>query len=333
MNLNFEEFFFNPVFVLTVIIGLDLLFGDPIYSLHPVRIVGRLQIFFEYQLTRFGIYGKLGGIILVLLLLIAVFSFFLSINFILSLFHWIFAWFWKIYLGWSFLALRDLLVHSKNVADAIENRNLQEARLRVSMIVGRETSKMDMNACGRATVESVSENLSDGVIAPLFYFCIFGIHGMIIYKVFNTLDSMIGYKNERYTDFGWFSAKIDDILNWIPARLSWILLSLTAIIFPGFSGIDAFKQGLRDYSKLNSPNAGWCEATAAGALKIKLCGPIWRGGKLAQDFWLGDLCMREGATFKDISRMNKLALGATLLGTIVFGFCLWLIEFIPFLGL
>ena len=90
---------------------------------------------------------------------------------------------------------------------------------------------------------------------------------------------------------------------------------------------------LRDYSKLNSPNAGWCEATAAGALKIKLCGPIWRGGKLAQDFWLGDLCMREGATFKDISRMNKLALGATLLGTIVFGFCLWLIEFIPFLGL
>jgi len=104
-------------------------------------------------------------------------------------------------------------------------------------------------------------------------------------------------------------------------------------LFPGFFGMNAFKLGLRDSSKLDSPNAGWCEATAAGALRIKLCGPIWREGKLAQDFWLGDSFEREGATFNDIHRMNQLALGSTILVALFFGLLLWFFRFIPLIGL
>jgi len=100
------------------------------------------------------------------------------------------------------------------------------------MLVGRDTKQMDLAACGRAAVESVSENLNDGVIAPLFYFCFFGIPGMLFFKVVSTLDSMVGYRNERYQDFGWCGARFDDLLSWIPARLSWLLLSGSAALFP-----------------------------------------------------------------------------------------------------
>jgi len=333
MNFDFQEFLSNPTLVLTIIICLDLLFGDPIYYFHPVRIIARLQIFFENHLRLKGLYGKLGGVILVIFLLISVLLVYISLHYFLTFLHWSLAWLWNIYLGWSLIALRDLLLHSKKVAKAMENRNLKDARQRVSLIVGRETMKMDMKACGRAAVESVSENFNDGVLAPLFYYCIFGIQGMIVYKVLNTLDSMIGYKNEKYNDFGWFAAKTDDIMSLIPARISWFILSLTAGIFPGFYGMNAFKIGLRDNSKLDSPNAGWCEATAAGALRIILCGPIWREGKLAQNFWLGDSNEREGANFNDVHRMNQLALSSTILIVLVFGLLLWLLGFIPLIDL
>ena len=330
---DLQDFISNPILILAVIISLDLLFGDPKYSFHPVRIIAKLQVFYENKLRIMGHIGKIGGIILVLLMVVSTLVFFIIVNNIFLSIHWIIVWVWYVYLGWSFLALRDLINHSKNISRAMENRNLTEARLMVSLIVGRETKKMDMNACGRATIESVSENLNDGVIAPLFYYCFFGINGMLVYKLFNTLDSMIGYKNDRYVDFGWFAAKIDDYLSWAPARISWILLSLTAFIFPGFSGLAALKVGLRDYSKLNSPNAGWCEATAAGALKIKLCGPIWREGKLDHNFWLGDSFEREGATFLDINKMNKLAFGSALLGVLFFGVLLNIFPFIHFIEL
>lgn len=234
------------------------------------------------------------------------------------------------YLGWSFLALRDLLVHAKHVAKALETENLPEAKRKVGMLVGRDTKLMDLPACARATVESVSENLNDGVIAPLCYFCFFGIPGMLFYKVVSTLDSMVGYRNERYQDFGWCGARFDDLLSWIPARLSWLLLSGSATLFPGLSSINAFRVGWQDYSKLPSPNAGWCEATAAGALKIKLCGPVWREEKLAHDYWLGSPDDREGATYKDIQLMNKFALATALLGAFISGSCLWFSGFTPF---
>ena len=330
MKIEFAEILMHPAMMLALILGLDLFFGDPVYRLHPVRLIGKLLTWYENRLRKIGLDGKFGGILLVLLLLASSLVIGWSFFYLLASLHWSLGWLWSVYLGWSFLALSDLLQHAKQVATAIKEADHAEAKRQVAMLVGRDTKQMDLAACGRATVESVSENLNDGVIAPLCYFCFFGIPGMLFYKVVSTLDSMVGYRNERYQDFGWCGARFDDLLSWIPARLSWLLLSGSATLFPGLSGINALRVGWQDYSKLPSPNAGWCEATAAGALKIKLCGPVWREEKLAHDYWLGSPDDREGATYKDIQLMNKFALATALLGAFIFGSCLWLFGFTPF---
>ena len=330
MNFNLVEFLTHPAVLLGSIIGLDLLFGDPVYRWHPVRIIGNVLSWFESKLWAIGLNGKLGGIILVLLLLFSSFLVITSFSLFFSTIHWSLSWLWSVYLGWSFLALRDLLVHAKHVAEAIETENLSEAKRQVGKLVGRDTKLMDLPSCGRATVESLSENLNDGVIAPLFFFCFFGIQGMLFFKVVSTLDSMVGYKNKRYQEFGRCSAKLDDLLSWIPARISWLLLSGTAAMFQELSCRNAFKVGWKDHAKLDSSNAGWCEATVAGALKIRLCGPIWREGELAHNFWLGRQKDREGATACDIELVSRLALASSLIVSIILGYLLWLSEFKPF---
>ena len=188
MFADLKDYFTNPILILGVIICLDLLFGDPKYSFHPVRIIAKLLACYENKLREKGYIGRIGGIILVLLMVVSVLFFFVIANHLFLLILWGLAWVWNIYIGWSLLALRDLLDHSKNISRAMEIRDMYLARRLVSLIVGRDTKKMDMNACGRATVESVSENFNDGVIAPLFFYCFFGIHGMIVYKVLNTLS-------------------------------------------------------------------------------------------------------------------------------------------------
>jgi len=333
MNFNLVEFLTHPAVLLGSIIGLDLLFGDPIYRWHPVRIIGNVLSWFESKLWAIGLNGKLGGIILVLLLLFSSFLVITSFSLFFSTIHWSLSWLWSVYLGWSFLALRDLLVHAKHVAEAIETENLSEAKRQVGKLVGRDTKLMDLPSCGRATVESLSENLNDGVIAPLFFFCFFGIQGMLFFKVISTLDSMIGYQNKRYEKFGWCSAKFDDLLSFIPSRISWLLLSGTAALFPELSGTNAFKVGWNDHAKLHSSNAGWCEATAAGALKIRLCGPIWREGKLAHNFWIGRKTDRIGANAGDIVLVSRLALTSSIIVTLILGCLFWLIELKPFISL
>ena len=228
MKIEFAEILMHPATILTFIFGLDLLFGDPVYRLHPVRLIGKLLTCYENRLRKIGLDGKFGGILLVLLLLASSLVIAGSVFYLLESLHWSLGWLWSVYLGWSFLALADLLQHAKHVATAIKEVDLAEAKRQVGMLVGRDTKQMDLAACGRAAVESVSENLNDGVIAPLFYFCFFGIPGMLFFKVVSTLDSMVGYRNERYQDFGWCGARFDDLLSWIPARLSWLLLSVSA---------------------------------------------------------------------------------------------------------
>ncbi|MBS1254857.1 MAG: Cobalamin biosynthesis protein CobD [Deltaproteobacteria bacterium] len=328
MNIDLAELLTHPAFMLTVILGLDMMFGDPVYRLHPVRLTGNLLSWYETKLRNSGLNSKAGGFLLVVFLILSTLLVSTGIFKVLEYIHWSLSWFWYVYLGWSFLALGDLLAHARNVAEAMANENLPQAKLHVGKLVGRDTKLMDLPACGRATVESVGENFNDGVLAPLFFFCLFGIPGMLIYKVVNTLDSMVGYKNERYQDFGWCSAKLDDFLSCIPARISWLLLSGTAAMYPQLSGINALKAGWKDHFKLPSYNAGWCEATVAGALKLKLCGPIWREGKLAHNVWLGRQNDREGATVRDIQLANSLALTSTL---IVTGFVILVLCFSGFL--
>ena len=330
MNVDLVELLTHPAFMLLMILGLDLIFGDPVYRFHPVRMIGSLISWHEAGLRHSGLNGKFGGVLLSLLLILSTLLFSMGIFKFLEYFHWSLSWVWYVFLGWSFLALGDLLKHARQVAAAMEKEDLSLSKVTVGKLVGRDTNLMDLPACGRATVESVGENFNDGVIAPIFYFCLFGIPGILVYKVVNTLDSMVGYRNEQYQDFGWCSAKLDDLMSFMPARISWLFLSGAAVFYPQLSGSNALKVGWRDHFKLPSFNAGWCEATVAGALKIKLCGPIWRDGRLAQNVWLGRQGDREGATVKDIKLVNSLALTSSLIG---FGFTMVMLcysGFLPF---
>ena len=328
MNVDLVELMRHPAFMLSMILGLDLIFGDPVYRFHPVRMIGSLISLHEVGLRHSGLNGKFGGVLLSLLLILSILLFSIGIFKFLEYFHWTLSWIWYVFLGWSCLALGDLLKHSRQVAAAMEKEDLSLSKITVGNLVGRDTDLMDLPACGRATVESVGENFNDGVIAPIFYFCLFGIPGILVYKVVNTLDSMVGYRNLQYQDFGWCSAKLDDLMSFIPARISWIFLSVAAVLYPKLSGSNALRVGWRDHFKLPSFNAGWCEATIAGALKIKLCGPIWRDGSLAQNVWLGRQGDREGATVKDIKLVNSLALTSSLIG---FGFTMVMLCFSGFL--
>ena len=330
MNYDLVELLTHPALMLLMIMGLDLIFGDPVYSFHPVRIIGSLISCYETGLRNSGLNGRFGGVLLSILLILSTLLFSMGIFELLEHFHWSLSWGWYVFLGWSFLALGDLLKHARQVANAMKKEDLSLSKITVGKLVGRDTDLMDLPACGRATVESVGENFNDGVIAPIFYFCLFGIPGILVYKVVNTLDSMVGYRNEKYHDFGWFSAKLDDLMSFLPARISWLFLSGAAFFYTQLSGTNALKVGWKDHFKLPSFNAGWCEATVAGALKIKLCGPIWRDGRLAQNIWLGRQGDREGATVKDIKLVNSLALTASLIG---FGFTMVILCYSGFLPL
>ena len=330
MNVDLVELLTHPAFMLLMILGLDLIFGDPVYRFHPVRMIGSLISWHEAGLRHSGLNGKFGGVLLSLLLILSTLLLSMGIFKLLEYFHWSLSWVWYVFLGWSFLALGDLLKHARQVAAAMEKEDLSLSKVTVGKLVGRDTNLMDLPACGRATVESVGENFNDGVIAPIFYFCLFGIPGILVYKVVNTLDSMVGYRNEQYQDFGWCSAKLDDLMSFMPARISWLFLSGAAVFYPQLSGSNALKVGWRDHFKLPSFNAGWCEATVAGALKIKLCGPIWRDGRLAQNVWLGRQGDREGATVKDIKLVNSLALTSSLIGSVFTMVMLCYSGFLPF---
>ena len=313
----------RPEWVLVLMLALDEVFGDPEYRWHPVRVLGNFIAKTEALLRNFGWNGQGGGILLLTVIIgvtVGTSTLLLALG---SLVGELLELAVLLLLGWSLLALKDLLVHAKRVGTALEQADLPEAKRQVSRLVGRDTERMNLHACGRAAVESMSENLSDGVIAPLFWFAVAGIPGMAVFKAVSTLDSMVGYRNEHYRKFGWASARLDDWLCWIPARLTFLLIVVSAAMSGG-SASAAWRVGLRDCHKLPSPNAGWSEATAAGALGLRLCGPIWRKGKLASDFWLGDPDARAEVTNADLQRMNRLARMATWLfsGSLVIVFAL-----------
>ena len=192
------------------------------------------------------------------------------------------------FLVYSFLALRNLLDHAWAVEKAARAGDLAAARQATAMFVARDTADLDLAACRRAGIESLSENLTDGYVSPLFWYAIGGLPGLLLFKVFSTLDSMVGNKSERYIRFGWFSARTDDILNWVPARLTWILITLVALFVPGCAARRAFAVGWRQHAVVPGPNSGWSEAATAGAIQRRLVGPIVLRGKRVTDIWLGD---------------------------------------------
>ncbi len=188
----------------------------------------------------------------------------------------------------TLVAQRSLDDHVAAVAAALERDGLDAARRAVSKIVGRDPDTLDEAGVSRAAIESLAENFSDGVVAPLFWLVVAGLPGALVYKAINTADSMIGHKSERYLAFGWAAARTDDLVNLPASRLSALWLALAALVLRGASARDAVRAIGRDASKHRSPNAGWPEAAMAGALGFKLAGPRAYGGNMVDDHFMGD---------------------------------------------
>ena len=207
----------------------------------------------------------------------------------------------------TLLAARGL--HDHDAADAAGlEQSLEEGRRAVAHIVGRDSTSLDAHAVARAAIESAAENFADGVVAPLFWGVLLGLPGMAAYKAVNTLDSMIGHRSPRYVHFGRFAARLDDVANWLPARLSALLILAAAAFLPGASPAAGWRALRRDASRHRSPNAGWPEAATAGALGLSLAGPRRYGGELVDDAWMGD--GRAAATVTDVRRALRLLVSA-----------------------
>jgi adenosylcobinamide-phosphate synthase len=188
----------------------------------------------------------------------------------------------------TLLARRSLEQHVAAVADGLERSGLAAGREAVAHIVGRDPESLDEAGVSRAALESLAENFSDGVVAPTFWAVLFGLPGLLVYKAINTADSMIGHRTERHEAFGWAAARLDDIVNFVPARLAGLLLVVVALVHPEADAGAAWRAMWRDAKRHRSPNAGWQEAPLAGALGLALAGPRRYHGTVVDDAWMGE---------------------------------------------
>ena len=177
-----------------------------------------------------------------------------------------------------------------------------------------DAGTMDAAACRRAAVESLSENLTDGFTSALFWYVLGGLPALVLFKVVSTMDSMVGYRTPRYAEFGWCGARLDDAMNYIPARLTWLLIAAVATVLPGDSGRKALVVGLRQHAVLPGPNSGWSEAATAGAIQRRLVGPIHVRRRLVTDMWLGDAVDPPVGTHDDVIRAVTAVTAAGALG-------------------
>ena len=288
---------------------LDMLIGDPHGWPHLVILYGKLISLFE-KATYDRFNKKLGGLLLVLYMLI------ISAG-VPLLVLWLC---WKVHpavyviagtiLVWQCLAARSLKDESENVYYELEVSGLEAGRHAVSMIVGRDTEVLDEAGVVRAAVETVAENTSDGEIAPMFYIALFGPVGGCLYKAVNTMDSMVGYKNRRYADFGTAAARTDDVFNFIPARLAALLMILAAKL-GGFDPDGAWRIFRRDRYKHASPNSAQTESVMAGALQVRLAGDAVYGGVVHRKEYIGDDIRPIEA--EDIHRSHRMLMITSLL--------------------
>ena len=282
----------EPVIILLIAIALDRMLGDPTYRMHPVRLVGQLIAVLERKLRAQIPSLQLASYLLPSLALCAAILPYMCLVALLD--DW--AWVLNLYLTYSLFALGDLLKHARDIQYALRSQGIDAARKQVQRIVGRDTSVLDAAGVGRATIESVAENFVDGILAPVFWFTLGAVLSgstegavcsLLGFKVVSTLDSMVGYKNERYLVLGRVSARFDDLLNFLPARLSLPLISLSAKLL-GKNARAAWRIGLRDRRKHSSPNSAHAEAAVAGALDLRLGGPTQYPHGRVEKPWLGE---------------------------------------------
>lgn len=215
----------------------------------------------------------------------------------------------------SLLAQRSLDLHVSAVASALEKEGVVGGRRAVSMIVGRDPESLDQAGVARAAIESLAENFSDGVVAPLFWLAVAGLPGILVYKALNTADSMIGHLSERHRAFGWAAARLDDLVNLPASRLSALWLVLAACVIPGATPREAMRAVWHGARRHRSPNAGWPEAAMAGALGLRLAGPRVYHGQIVEDAWMGE--GRAEAEASDIRRALRLYRAACMIQGLV----------------
>ena len=273
---------------------LDLVFGDPPSFPHPVRGIGwlikKLEAPFRYMIKNERLSGTIFASVIIILtwgvtfaITKTAYSFNNYIGIVVS-----------IIIIYTALSIKDLGVESLAVFNALKKGDMDRARMFLSKIVGRDTANLDEREIIRATVETIAENIVDGIISPLFYAFLGGASLVMTYKAINTLDSMVGYKNKRYINFGWAAAKIDDITNFIPARLSIIFLVLASWI-SGYNPINTWNITMRDGRKNPSPNSGLPEAAVAGALGVRLGGLNYYNSVATEKPYIGN----------NINQLNK----------------------------
>ncbi len=309
----------DPVALTALALDAALGWPKPLYDRigHPVglfaRIVGACEARWNRHEYRFAARRALGILTLILLLLVAGGTGWAAQYLLLAAFG---AWGWigVALLAWPALAQRSLFDHVRAVVERIDAGDLPGARAAVGMIVGRDTAALDEAGVARAAIESLAESFCDGVAAPFFWLLLFGLPGVWAYKAVNTADSLIGHREDRWRAFGWAAARTDDFANWIPARLSGVLLCL--------AGGRGWRILRRDARRHASPNAGWPEAAMAGALGLRLAGPIAYDGVMHDKPWIGDGSSDPGG--EEIDRALAIYLRACLLLWLIAGGALWL---------
>ena len=298
---------------------IDLIAGDPGWLYHPVCLIGKLIAVLEKQIRK--VFPKTengelaGGVLEVVLVCLLCGGIPLVILGILYRYVPWLALILETFWCYQLLATRSLKTESTKVYDRLKNGTIEEARYAVSMIVGRDTQSLTEEGVTKAAVETIAENTSDGIIAPMFYMAIGGAPLMFLYKGINTMDSMLGYKNEKYLYFGRCAAKLDDAVNFLPSRISgWLMAAASFLI--GLDGKNAVKIFRRDRFNHASPNSAQTEAVMAGALDVQLAGNAWYFGELYEKPTIGDpvRCVE----IEDIRRANRLLYATSVLGVLVF---------------
>ncbi len=308
---------------------IDMLVGDPHFLYHPIRLVGNLITVTEKLLRRIFPKTQKGELTAGVFLVMIVAGISTAVPGLILYGAWkINPWLYfalETILCWQLLATKALKVESMKVYERLKEHDLPGARYAVSMIVGRDTEALDETGVTKAAVETVAENTSDGVIAPLLFLAVGGAVFGFLYKSVNTMDSMVGYKNEKYLYFGRAAAKLDDVVNYLPARLAALLMILAS----GLSGLqmrNAWRIWRRDRRNHASPNSAQTESVMAGALGVQLAGDAWYFGKRYEKPTIGDAL--RPVEYEDIRRANRLLYGTAVLALIVFAavraFCVFL---------
>jgi len=307
------EFLF-PFLILPAAFALDLIIGDPHNFPHPIRLMGNAITSAEPCFRRLGLKLSWSGALFAVSLILLAWAITFALLLIAGLIDPSLKIIIEIIIIYYSISSKSLKDAAMDVYISLKKNQLNEAKHKVSYIVGRDVTKLTEQDIARATVETVAENFVDGVVSPLFFAAIGGAPLAMAYKMVNTLDSMVGYKNKKYIQFGKSAARIDDVANFLPARISVLFISLAAQILAN-RGFSAFKSALKDGRKHSSPNAGFSEAAFAGTLCVRLGGPGEYFGKIVNKPYIGqnfsEVCIDH------IPKACDLMLVASMLGVVL----------------